>query len=113
MPKAAKKSSRKPPEPSKDHAEVAELLRNVMPDLKPVVTHLDKLIRKTIPGLEYAVRWKKAHYGPPVRGWSIETVPYDVSVNLVVLGGAESGRVPPRGEGSRYVKIRSLEEARA
>ena len=58
MPKAsAKKSSRKPPEPSKDHAGIAELLRNAMPGLQPIVSHLDKLIRKAIPGLEYAVKW--------------------------------------------------------
>lgn len=114
MPKApAKKPSRKPPEPSKDHAEIAELLRNAMPDLQPIVSHLDKLIRKTIPGLHYAVKWKKAHYGLPERGWIIEMVPYDVSVNLVFYAGAKFDPEPPQGEGSRYVKIRSLEEARA
>lgn len=109
----AKKPSRKPPEPSKDHAEIAELLRNAMPDLLPIVSHLDKLIRKTIPGLHYAVKWKKAHYGLPERGWIIEMVPYDVSVNLVFYAGAKFDPEPPQGEGSRYVKIRSLEEARA
>lgn len=114
MPKApAKKSSRKPPDPSKDHAGVAELLRNVMPGLQPIVTHLDKLIRKTIPDLEYAVKWQKAYYGLPGRGWIIEMVSYHVSVNLVFFGGARFDPVPPQGEGSRYVKIHSLEEAKA
>ncbi|TYT27415.1 DUF1801 domain-containing protein [Luteimonas viscosa] len=84
-----------------------------MPGLQPVVAHLDGLIRKTIPGLQYAVKWKKAYYGLPRHGWLIEMVAYDVSVNLVFFAGAKFEPEPPLGEGSRYVKIRSLEEARA
>ncbi|RYD14465.1 MAG: hypothetical protein EOP90_13605 [Lysobacteraceae bacterium] len=84
-----------------------------MPDLQPIVTYLDRLIRETIPGLHYAVKWKKAHYGLPKRGWIIELVAYDVSVNLVFFAGARFDPAPPQGEGSRYVKIRTLDEARA
>lgn len=114
MPKApAKNSNRKPPEPSKDHAEVADLLRSGMPGLQPLVAHLDKLIRKTIPGLQYAVKWQKAYYGLPKRGWIIEMSPYHVSVNLVFFAGAKFDPQPPQGEGSRYVKIRTIEEADA
>ncbi|MDH7452809.1 DUF1801 domain-containing protein [Luteimonas composti] len=114
MPMARKATStRKPPEPSSDHAEVGAWLKQTMPDLQPVVAHLDGLIRKTIPGLQYAVKWKKAHYGLPGRGWIIEMVAYDVSVNLVFFAGAKFDPPPPLGEGSRYVKIRSLDEARA
>ena len=113
MPKSrAPASNRKPPEPSKDHAEVADWLEDVMPDLQPIVAHLDGLIRKTIPGLHYAVKWKKAYYGLPRHGWIIEMVAYDVSVNLVFFGGAQFDPAPPLGEGSRYVKIRTLDEAR-
>lgn len=114
MPMARKATStRKPPEPSRDHAEVAAWLEQTMPGLQPIVVHLDSLIRKTIPGLQYAVKWKKAYYGLPRRGWIIEMVAYDVSANLVFFGGAEFDPPPPLGEGSRYVKIRSLDEARA
>ena len=106
-------SNRKPPDPSADHAEVASWLGKVMPDLQPIVAQLDETIRKTIPGLQYAVKWKKAYYGLPDRGWLIELAAYDVSANLVFYGGAQFDPPPPLGEGSRYVKIRTLEEARA
>jgi hypothetical protein len=33
-----------------------------MPDLHPIVKRLDELIRETIPGLRYAVKWKQAYY---------------------------------------------------
>jgi hypothetical protein len=106
-------SNRKPPDPSADHAEVAAWLGKVMPDLQPIVAQLDETIRKTIPGLQFAVKWKKAYYGLPGRGWLIELVAYDVSANIVFFGGAQFDPPPPLGEGSRYVKIRTLEEARA
>lgn len=106
-------SSRKPPEPSEDHAEVAGWLKQVMPDLQPIVAYLDGLIRETIPDLQYAVKWKKAYYGVPGRGWVVEMVAYDVSVNLVFFAGASFDPPPPLGEGSRYVKVRTLDEARA
>ena len=110
--KRAPSSARKPPEPSDSHAEIDEWMRRVMPDLNPMVKRLDELIRQTVPGLQYAVKWKKAYYGMPDRGWIIELVSYDVSVNVVFLGGADFESPPPLGEGnrSRYVKLRSLEE---
>lgn len=105
-------TSRKPPEPSDSHAEIDEWMRRVMPDLNPIVKSLDGLIRETIPGLHYAVKWKKAYYGLPKRGWVIELVAYDVSVNVVFLGGAKFDDPPELGSGSsRYVKVRTLEEA--
>jgi len=107
-------STRKPPEPSESHAEIEDWLRRVMPDLHPVVTQLDDSIRETIPGLRYAVKWKKAYYGLPDVGWIIEMVAYDVSVNVVFFGGAEFDPPPPLGttDRSRYIKVKTLEEAR-
>ena len=83
-----------------------------MPDLQPIVRHLDELIRESIPDLEYAIKWKKAYYGLPELGWIIEMVAYDVSVNVVFLGGAEFDSPPPSGDTdrSRYVKVRTLED---
>ncbi|MEZ5419071.1 MAG: DUF1801 domain-containing protein [Vicinamibacterales bacterium] len=106
---------RKPPVPSDSHAEIEDWIRRVMPDLNPIVTHLDELIRKMLPGLQYAVKWKKAYYGSPDLGWIIEMVAYDVSVNLVLLGGADFDSPPPLGDAdrSRYVKLKTLEEAKA
>lgn len=106
-------SSRKPPEPSDSHAEIDEWIRRVMPDLNPIVTRLDEMIRDAIPGLQYAVKWKKAYYGLPEPGWIIEMVAYDVSVNVVFLGGADFEAPPPLGDTGRdrYVKARTLEEA--
>jgi hypothetical protein len=107
-------SSRKPPDPSESHADIDDWMRRVMPDLHPIVTHLDASFREAIPGLRYAVKWKKAYYGLPELGWIIEMVAYDVSVNVVFLGGADFDTPPPLGTGrSRYVKLNSLDAARA
>ena len=107
-------TTRKPPEPSDSHTEIKEWIDRVMPDLNPIVKHLDGLIRKNIPGLHYAVKWKKAYYGLPDRGWIIELVAYDVSVNVVFLGGGAFDSPPPLGEGTgRYVKVKTLDEAKS
>jgi hypothetical protein len=106
-------TTRKPPVPSNGHADIENWARRVMPDLHPVVEGLDESIRQTIPGLHYAVKWKRAYYGLPELGWIIEMVAYDVSVNVVFFGGAEFDPPPPLGtiERSRYVKVKTLEEA--
>ena len=107
-------TARKPPVPSDSHADIEDWIRRVMPDLHPIVKWLDELICETIPGLQYAVKLKKAYYGLPELGWIIEMVAYDVSVNVVFFGGAEFDPPPPLGstDRSRYVKVKSLEEAR-
>ena len=108
-------TARKPPVPSDTHADIDEWIARVMPDLHPIVKRLDESIRATIPGLQYAVKWKKAYYGLPELGWVIEMVAYDVSVNVVFFGGAEFDLPPPLGSTGRdrYVKVRTPEEAQA
>lgn len=116
MPKSPKPdTARKPPVPSASHEEIDDWIRRVMPDLNPIVKSLDEAIRKSIPGLQYAVKWKKAYYGLPERGWIIEMVAYDVSVNVVFFGGAEFDDPPPLGTTgrTRYVKVKSLDEAQS
>jgi len=105
-------SARKPPAPSADHAEIENWMQGVMPNLHPVVKQLDALIRETIPGLQYAVKWKKAYYGVPELGWIIEIVAYDVSVNVVFFGGTEFEPPPSLGttDRTRYVKLKTAEE---
>ena len=106
-------SARKAPEPSESHGDIEDWMRHVMPDLHPIVKRLDASIRETVPGLQYAVKWKKAYYGLPDVGWIIEMVAYDVSVNVVFFGGANFDPAPPLGttDRSRYVKVKTLEEA--
>ena len=106
-------SSKRPPAAAGTHADIDAWIQRVMPELHPLVTQLDEAIREAIPGLHYAVKWKKAYYGLPELGWIIEMVAYDVSVNVVFLGGAAFEPPPPLGETgqARYVKIRTLEEA--
>jgi hypothetical protein len=109
-------STRKPPAPSDDHTEIDEWIRRrVMPDLSPLVKQLDETICKTLPGLQYAIKWGKVYYGLPDLGWIIELAAYDVSVNVVFLGGADFDAPPPLGDTgrSRYVKLRTPEEAKA
>lgn len=116
MPKKIKgHSSRKPPEPSQSREEIDDWMRRIMPDLQPIVEHLDQLISRTVSDLQYGVKWKKAYYGVPEHGWIIELVAYDVSVNVVFLGGADFDPPPPLGDTgrSRYIKVKTLEEAKA
>jgi len=66
MPKEIKgNASRKPPERSGNHSDVDDWLRRQMPHLQPIVQELDASIRATIPGLHYAVTWKRPYYGLP------------------------------------------------
>ena len=79
MPKSIKgNAGRKPPEPSADHAPLDDWCRRLVPDLQPIAKRLDESIRKTIPGLHYAVKWKRPYYGLPDLGWIIEIAAYDV-----------------------------------
>jgi hypothetical protein len=105
-------TARKPPVPSDSHAEIEDWIRRVMPDLHPIVKRLDELICKTIPELQFAVKWKRPYYGLSKLGWIIEIVAYDVSVNVVFFGGADFDSPPPLGttDRSRYVKVKTLEE---
>jgi hypothetical protein len=84
-----------------------------VPDLQPIVKRLDESIRAIVPGLDYAVKWKRAYYGLPKLGWIIEIAAYDVSVNVVFLGGVDFEPPPPLGttDRTRYIKVTSLEEA--
>jgi hypothetical protein len=114
MPKVIKgNAGRKPPEPSADHSDIEEWCRHLMPDLQPIVQGLDELIRATIPDLHYALNRKRGYYGLPGLGWIIEIAAYDVSVNVLFLGGADFESPPPLGttDRTRYIKVTSLEEA--
>jgi hypothetical protein len=114
MPKQIKgNAGKKPPEPAASHSDIDEWRRHLMPDLQPIIGRLDELIRDTVPGLDYAVKWKRAYYGLPDLGWIIEIAAYDVSVNVVFLGGADFDSPPPLGTTgrTRYVKVASLEDA--
>lgn len=106
-------TAKKAPAATDNHAAIEDWGRRVIPDLHPIVKRLDELICETIPGLQYAVKWKKAYYGLPEQGWIIEMVAYDVSVNVVFFGGADFDPPPPLGTvgQSRYVKLKTLKEA--
>lgn len=106
-------STRRAPVPGESHAEIEAWLVRSMPDLQPILRWLDAQIRAEFSDLRYAIKWQKAYYAIPSQGWVIELVAYDVSVNVVFLGGADFASPPPLGttDRSRYVKLRSLEEA--
>ena len=115
MPKTVKgNAGRKPPEPSAKHSEIDAWIRTLVPHLQPIVKALDKSIRAAVPGLHYAVKYKRAFYGLPELGWIIELAPYDVSVNVLFFGGADFDPPPKLGSAdrTRYVKVTSLAEGR-
>ncbi|HEX4162825.1 MAG TPA: DUF1801 domain-containing protein [Acidimicrobiales bacterium] len=114
MPKAIKgNASRRPPEPATSHSDIDDWFKRQMPHLQPIVKGLDTTIRATIPGLQYAVKWKRPYYGLPDLGWIVEIAAYDVSVNVVFFGGADFDSPPPLGSNdrTRYVKVTTVEEA--
>ena len=113
MPKEIKGNPRrKPPEPTAGHSDIEDWFGRLMPDLQPIVRGLDESIRAAIPDLDYAVKYKRAFYGLPELGWVIEIAPYDVSVNVLFLGGADFDPPPPLGSTgqTRYVKVTTLAE---
>jgi hypothetical protein len=115
MPKDIKgNAGRKPPEPTPKHDDIADWLRRQMPDLQEIVRQLDGMIRRTLPDLQYAVSRKRAYYGLSAFGWIIELVAYDVSVNVVFLGGADFDPPPPLGmtDRTRYVKLTAVEDTK-
>ncbi len=105
-------STKTPPEPLDGHAEIETWINRQMPDLQPILVKLDKMIRDALSDPQYAIKWKKAYYGTPNLGWVVEMVAYDVSVNVVFLGGADFDSQPPLGDTdrSRYIKVKSMEE---
>ena len=116
MGKKARKSitTKTSPVPTYSHADIEDwMVRLVMPEMHPIVEQVDRSIRATIPGLQYAIKWKDAYYGLPELGWIIEMAAYAVSVNVSFLGGADFDPPPPLGttDRSRYVKLTTLEEA--
>jgi hypothetical protein len=113
MPRTAMgNAGRTPPEPSAKHAEIDGWIRTLVPHLQPIVKALDKSIRAAVPGLHYAVKYKRAFYGLPELGWIIELAPYDVSVNILFFGGADFDPPPKLGSAdrTRYVKVTDLAE---
>ena len=108
-------AGRKPPEPTADHSEIDDWCARLVPHLQPIVTAIDKAIRAAVPGVHYAVKYKRAFYGLPKLGWLIEIAPYDVSVNVLFFGGADFKPAPPLGntDRTRYVKVTRLEEGQA
>ena len=66
-------TTKAPPVPTDSHTEIEDwMVRLVMPEMHPIVERLDESIRETIPGLQYAVKWKTAFYGVPELGWTIQ-----------------------------------------
>jgi hypothetical protein len=116
MPKTVKgNAGRTPPEPSAKHSEIDAWIKTLVPHLQPMVKALDKAIRTTIPGLQYAIKYKRAFYGLPEHGWIIELAPYDVSVNVLFFGGADFDPPPKLGSAdrTRYVKVTDLDQVKA
>ncbi|MGH2875407.1 MAG: DUF1801 domain-containing protein [Solirubrobacteraceae bacterium] len=115
MPKEIKGNPRrKPPEPAAGHSDIEDWFGQLMPNLQPIVRGLDESIRATVPGLDYAVKYKRAFYGLPELGWIIEIAPYAASVNVLFLGGVGFDPIPPLGNTgqTRYVKITTLAEVK-
>ena len=72
-----------------------------MPHVQSIVKQLDDTIQATIPSLHYAVKRKRPYYRLPERGWIIELAAYDVSMNVVFLGGADFDSPRPLGTTDR------------
>jgi hypothetical protein len=106
-------STKKPPIPSHDYIVIEEWMANrIMPGIQPLIKEINALINDLIPNLHYAIKWGNAYYGTKELGWLIEIAAYDVSANIVFLGGAAFDPQPPLGtdEQTRYIKLRTMDE---
>ncbi|MCX7621796.1 MAG: DUF1801 domain-containing protein [Acidimicrobiales bacterium] len=113
MPKIVKGyEARRPPEPVADHSVIDDWIAGVMPAIHPLVRGIDDLICRIIPGLQFAVKWSKAHYGTAGLGWIIEVAAYHKSANVVFFAGADMEPAPPLGDTgrARYIKLYGLDE---
>jgi hypothetical protein len=106
-------STKNPPVPDESHTRIEEWIANTKPAMNPIISELDKLIRQHLKNPRYAVKLGKAYYGSSQFGWCIELAGYHVSVNVVFLNGNKLDKPPELGNGTRYVKIRSLDEAQS
>lgn len=106
-------STKKPPVPDKGHKCIEAWTANAKPAMNPIVSELDKLIRPHLKSPRFAIKWGKAYYGSTQLGWCIELAVYHVSVNVVFLNGSKLDGPPELGNETRYVKIRTLEEAQS
>src|SRR6266540_3905451 len=96
MGKTRSSKAKNPPVPTTSHAAIDEWLRGLMPGLQPIVKQIDDVIRRTVPGVHYAIKWKRAYYGSTMTGWMVDAAP--------PLGS--TGR-------TRYVKLTTLAEAKS
>ncbi len=85
--------------------------------MRPIVRRVDELIRTTIPGLQYAIKWRVPFYGLPEQGWIIAMGASTSHVTVTFFGGADFDPPPPHDpgtpsvQGARYVRVKTLEEA--
>jgi hypothetical protein len=105
-------STKKPPVPTEDYKIIEKWLSNkLMPGIQPLIKEIDTLINKSIPNLQYSIKWGSAFYGTKDLGWLIELAPYAVSANIVFLNGENLDPKPPLGNSeSRYFKIKTIDE---
>ncbi|GGJ02404.1 DUF1801 domain-containing protein [Halopseudomonas pertucinogena] len=103
-------STKKPPAPEEDHQLIEDWIADARPAVNPVLKALDKQIGSELKNPRYAIKWGKAYYGSPGRGWCIEVAAYDISANIVFLNGNRLDPPPELGDETRYVKIRKPEE---
>lgn len=103
-------SSKKPPTPDENHQLIDDWIADARPAVNPILKELDKQICRQLENPRYAIKWGKAYYGSPGRGWCIEVAAYDISANIVFLNGSQLDSPPELGDETRYVKIRKREE---
>lgn len=86
-------------------------------EMRPIVRQVDELVRGTIPGLQYAIKWRVPFYALPEQGWIIAMDASTSHVTVSFFGGADFDPPPPHDPGTpsveraRYVRVRTSEEA--
>lgn len=120
-------TARKAPAEAEGHAAIEDWITHwtwkkgsaggVNDEMRPIVRRVDELIRETIPGLQYAIKWRNPFYGLPDKGWIISIAPYTAHVSIAFYGGADFDPPPPHDPGTpsveraRYVRVKTLQEA--
>lgn len=93
-------------------AAVRAWMRGVKPEHREVVERLDRLIGKTVPGVQRAVKWSTPLYGLPGKGWIASVASFKEHVSLGFFAGARLDPPPPLGESKqmRRISLRGMED---
>jgi hypothetical protein len=108
VPAATASKARKPASlPKSDgDAGVQAYIASMEPWQAAVVTRVDALVVKRVPGVRKGVRWRSPFYGVEGQGWFLAVAAFQYHVKFSFFKGTSLEPVPPIGQ---FKDVRSLD----